>query len=130
MVLVNYAAQVAYAADLYGLRVNPAGVVLLGATLAWFLVAFATLVEGRRLGYVLLLLYVAAQVAFYVHGQIVLAFVGYGFLYALTHAHDPVVWVVFVIGDLNLLAAVIALVYLLGPGRDLARGTGQRRLRS
>ena len=113
VVLVNYAAQLPYALDLYGTRINLAGAALLAATLAWFAVAYASYVRGNRIGYPLLVAYAAAQVAFYFHGQVLLAFSGYGLPYALTHAPDAIVWVVFVIGDVNFVAAIVALGYLL-----------------
>ena len=60
-----------------------------------------------------LVAYAAAQVAFYFHGQVVLAFAGYGMPYSLTHARDALIWAVFLIGDVNFLVAAIALVDLL-----------------
>jgi hypothetical protein len=119
IVLLNYAAQVPYAADLYGTHLNVAGAALLGATLAWFLVGLWGLADGRRAGYLVLLAYAATQVAFYFHGQVLLAFVGYGMVYALTHARDGVVWAVFLVGDLNFVAAVGAAAYLVVRRRSL-----------
>lgn len=112
-VLLDYAGQVVYAADLYGLRVNPAGVALLGATFVWFLVGFWAVASGRRFGWPLLTAYALAQVLFYAHGQLLLAFYGYGAIYELTHARDAIVLTVFLIGDLDFLAAIAALTYLL-----------------
>jgi hypothetical protein len=123
IVLLNYAAQVAYAADLYGTRINVAGAALLGATLAWFLVGLWGLAAGRRVGHPVLLAYALTQAAFYFHGQVLLAFEGYGMLYALTHARDGVVWGVFVVGDLNFVAAVGAAVYLVVRRRSLGTPT-------
>lgn len=117
IVLVNYAAQVAYAADLYGMRVSPAGVVLLLATLAWFLAGTLLAGSGRPVGHLVLGAYAAAQFAFYFHGQVLLAFAGFGVIYALTHARDAVVWTVFAIGDVNFIAAGGALLYLLARRR-------------
>ena len=120
VVLLNYAAQVPYAIDLYGMHLSLAGAALLGATLLWFLVGLTALAGGSRTGYVVLTTYAAAQVAFYFHGQVLLAFAGYGMPYSLTHARDAIVWAVFVIGDVNFLAAAVTLVYLLARRRGLA----------
>ena len=119
IVLLNYAAQVVYAADLYGSHVNPRGAALLGATLVWFLIGYGGLVARSRAGYVVLVAYAAAQVAFYVHGQVLLAFFGYGLPYNLTHARDIVVWLVFVIGDVNFIAAITALAVLVARRTEL-----------
>ena len=48
-----------------------------------------------------------------------LAFQGYGMLYALGHARDGVVWVVFLVGDVNFAAAVAAAIYLVARRRSL-----------
>ncbi|MGH2511411.1 MAG: hypothetical protein ACRDGQ_01850, partial [Candidatus Limnocylindrales bacterium] len=57
VVLANYGAQVPYALHLYGLRFNPAGALLLGATFAWFAVGFGLLWLQRQPGYWILLGY-------------------------------------------------------------------------
>ena len=78
---------------------------------------------GRPLGSLALLGYVLAQFVFYLHGQVLLAFAGNGLPYSLAHAHDAIVWVVFVIGDVNFVAAALTLVYLF---RNRATAGGAR----
>ena len=112
-VLANYAAQVPYNLHLYGGAFSRTGALVLGATLVWFLVAAALYRAGRRAGYWLLLSYAAVQVIFYLNNEVLLAFAGYGLPYHLAHTDDLLVWVVFVIGDLNFLAAVGMVAFLL-----------------
>ena len=112
-VLANYAAQVPYNLHLYGGAFSRTGALVLGATLVWFLVAAALYRAGRRAGYWLLLSYAAVQVLFYLNNEVLLAFAGYGLPYHLARTEDLLVWVVFIVGDLNFLAAVGMVVYLL-----------------
>lgn len=76
--LVNYAAQVPYAAHLYGTAFSRAGALLLGLTLAWFVLGYLLLARHRPAGYWVLLAYAVAQFAFYFHCEVLLAFAGYG----------------------------------------------------
>ncbi len=112
-VLLNYAAQVPYALDLYGLAFNLLGVLLVGATLAWFAIGFALLWWHRAPGYWILLAYVIAQIIFYVRTDILGSFTGGGLPFQLFHARDAVVWLAFLAGDLNFVAAIGTLIYLL-----------------
>ena len=112
-VIANYVAQVPYALHLYGTAFSRTGALLLGATLVWFLVAMRLFLNGRRLGYWLLLTYAIIQTLFYLDGEVVMAFAGYGLPYHLSHPGDPIVWLTFLIGDLNFIAAVAMVVYLL-----------------
>lgn len=110
-VLLNYAAQVPYNLDLYGGAVSARGAALLGGTLLWLLAAVALLAAGRRAGWWLLVAYAGVQTAFYLNGEVLLAFAGYGLPYHLLHARDPVVWLTFVAGIANFAAAIAFLVY-------------------
>ena len=110
-VVANYAAQVPYTLDLYGGAVSVRGAALLGATLLWFLAAIGLLAAGRRVGWWLLVAYAVAQALFYLHNEVVLAFAGYGLPYNLAHARDAVVWLAFVAGFVNSVAAVAFLAY-------------------
>jgi hypothetical protein len=124
VVLANYAAQVPYAADLYGLHVNGAGVGLLGATLAWFLGGVVLQRRGGRAGragYWLLLSFLITEFLFYFHGQVLQLASGYGLVYDLVHAHDTIVRWVFVVGDLNFAAAGFFAAYLVWQRRASAR---------
>lgn len=119
-ILINYAAQVPYALDLYGLRINPVGTLLLGATFVWFIIGMTLLWQRRWPGYWILLAYVIAQILFYLRTDILGSFTGSGLPYQLFHARDAIVWLAFVAGDLNFLAALGALVYLLRRRRELS----------
>jgi hypothetical protein len=118
-VIANYVAQVPYTLHLYGTEFSRTGALLLGATLAWFIVAMRLFLNARRLGYWLLLAYAIVQTLFYLDGEVVLAFAGYGLPYHLSHTGDPIVWLTFLIGDLNFIAAVATVVYLLTRRRAL-----------
>ncbi|MDP9223559.1 MAG: hypothetical protein M3P18_06830 [Actinomycetota bacterium] len=112
-VIANYVAQVPYTIHLYGTAFSRSGALLLGATLLWFIVALRLFLNRRRLGYWLLLAYAITQALFYVNGELVLAFAGYGLPYHLSHTADLIVWLAFVVGDLNFIAAIAVVVYLL-----------------
>lgn len=107
VVLANYLAQIPYAVDLYGLRVSLMGATLLLATLAWFLLGLTLVVRRVRLGTVVLLVYSVAQVAFYTATEVLGTLHGAGLPYQLLHARDAIVWMTFVVGDLNFVFAVI-----------------------
>lgn len=116
IVLANYAAQIPYNLHLYGLTFNVRGVGLLAATLAWFLIGVWGLVRGSRVGYALLVSFLGAEFLFYFRNEILLISFGYGLPYHLTHGADPLLWVVFLIGDINFVAAGYFLWSLLPRG--------------
>jgi hypothetical protein len=113
VVCANYIAQVVYALHLYGSSFGRTGALLLGGTLVWFLAAVGLFRAGRPIGYWVLLAYALAQFVFYFVTEVILGFAGYGLPYHLSQTQDPIVWLAFVIGDLNFLAASIVIVYLL-----------------
>jgi hypothetical protein len=115
VVLANYLAQIPYTLHLYGLTPDPRGVLLLGATLVWFAAGTVLLLRGWRVGYWLVLSFLAVDFAFYFRNEIMLIPAGYGLPYHLVHARDALLWVVFLIGDLNFVAAAYFLWYLLMP---------------
>lgn len=113
IVIANYAAQVPYTLHLYGTAFSRPSALLLGTTLLWFIVGLRLFLKGRRLGYWLLLAYAITQALFYIDGEVILAFAGYGLPYHLSHTADLIVWLTFVVGDLNFIAAIAVVVYLL-----------------
>ena len=113
VVALNYVAQVPYALHLYGTRVNPTGVVLLGITLAWFAVAWLAFRRRRPWGFWLLLGYALAQVLFYLNSEVVQSLRGFGLPYHLLRTADPIVWWTFLVGDLNFVAACAAVIVLV-----------------
>lgn len=125
VVVLNYAAQIPYALDLYGLHVSVPGTLLLGATLVWFLVALGGFARSRPWGLALLTAYAATQAAFYFRNLVLLTANGFGFLYNLAHARDGIVFWVFVIGDVNFVAACLALAYLGANWRSLSTSRRQ-----
>ncbi len=48
---------------------------------------------------------------------------GYGFLFHLLHTKDWILWIIFMIGDLNFFGAIIATIYLLQNRRVLTKIT-------
>jgi hypothetical protein len=126
VVLANYLAQIPYTLHLYGLTPDPRGVLLLGATFAWFAAGTVLLLRGRRVGYWLVLSFLAAEFAFYFRNEIMLIPAGYGLPHHLAHARDALVWVVFLIGDLNFAAAAYFLWYLLVPRSSGFAGTAEQ----
>jgi hypothetical protein len=113
IVLANYAAQVPYALHQYGLRFEPRGLALLAATLAWFLVGFVLLLARRAAGFWLLVAYLALDCVFYFHNGSLLIQEGFGIPYHLARFDDPLLWGVFFVGDVNVVAAAYFLPYLL-----------------
>lgn len=124
VVALDYAAQVPYVLDLYGTQFSPRGAVLLGATLLWFLVGLGLFRPGAGRGRWVLIIYALVQFAFYFHGIVIMSAFGDGPLYQMSHARDPIVAAVFLVGYLTFIAAGLFLFVLLrGPGRTAPRGT-------
>ncbi len=123
VVLANYLSQIPYALHLYGLNVNPRGVVLLGLTFAWFLIGFWLLIWRMPIGYWLTLAFLGTQFLFYFENEIIRMFDGYGLIYHLTNFKDPVVWAVELIGNINFIVAAFFLYYLARNRRALLEGS-------
>ncbi|HZC07681.1 MAG TPA: hypothetical protein VE338_18740 [Ktedonobacterales bacterium] len=112
----NYLAQIPYYLHLYYFphHVAPStvGSVLLGGTLVWFLVGYARLLVGSAKGYWLLVSFLATEVFFYAYNMTNQVMHGYPpFLHM--QGHDPILFVVFGIGYLNLIMGVFFLGALL-----------------
>lgn len=120
VVLANYLAQIPYSLHLYGSSWSGRGALLLGATFVWFASGAALLLRGRASGYWLLLSFLAVEFAFYFRNEVLLIPVGYGLPYHLTHAGDALLWVVFLIGDVNFLAAGYFMWFLISRRVPLA----------
>ena len=127
VVMANYLVQIPYALHQYGPNINPRGVLLLGSTLAWFLIGFFLLLRGKPSGYWLTLAFVAVQFLFYFNNEIIRMLDGYGLIYHLTTFKDPVVWAVELIGQINFAAAAFYLYYLV---RHRAALSGHNRMES
>ena len=109
VVVANYVAQVPYYLRLYYFphHAPPAfwGTLALAATLAWFLVGFALLWRVRATGYWLTLSFLVTETGFYVYNEISQIAHGFPPFFHLGNP-DPVLWAVFAIGYLNMLAGV------------------------
>lgn len=130
VVLANYLAQIPYYLHLYYFphRAAPplGGSLLLLATLIWFLVGCIRLARGSRAGYWVLLSFLIVEVAFYVYNMLIQVTHGFAPFFHLQD-RDPLLFVVFAIGYLNLLAGLCFIAYLLWHRRtltDLQPSTG------
>ncbi|HEX9037447.1 MAG TPA: hypothetical protein VF808_10700 [Ktedonobacterales bacterium] len=130
VVIANYAAQIPYYLRLYYFphHAPPAlwGSLALAATLAWFLVGFTLLLRGRAAGYWLTLAFLATETAFYLYNLLNQMAHGYAPFFHLANP-DPVLWSVFAIGYLNLVAGAPFIVGLLVARRTLRPGNRTER---
>lgn len=116
VVVANYAAQVPYYLRLYYFphHAPPAlvGTLALAATLTWFLVGFALLMRRRPLGYWLTLSFLVTETGFYLYNTIAQVARGFPPFFHLANP-DPILWMVFAIGYLNMLAGVVFIAALV-----------------
>ncbi len=112
----NYLAQIPYYLRVYYFphHVAPSfsGTLLLGCTLVWFLVGYARLLSGSAKGYWLLISFLVTEVFFYAYNMVNQVMHG---LPPFLHmdVHDPILFVVFGIGYLNLVVGFYFLGVLL-----------------
>ena len=121
-VVANYLTQIPYAIHLYGTAFSRSGAILLGATLVWFVAAMVLFRRGRRDGFWLLLGYALVQVLFYFDTQIVVAIAGSGLFYHLGQTQDLILWLTFLVGDINFIAAVAVVIWLVRHREDATGG--------
>ncbi len=116
VIVANYVAQVPYYLRLYYFphHASPAfwGTLALAATLAWFLVGFALLWRGRVAGYWLTLSFLVTETGFYLYNEINQLAHGFAPFFHLGNP-DPVLWMVFTIGYLNMVAGVLFVAALV-----------------
>jgi len=129
-VAADYAAQVPYYLHQYAaVRHAPPslpGTALLAATLLWFVLGVVGLRRGSARGYWLLASFLAVEFLFYLQTQAVQAVSGHGVLLYVLRPSDPVLFVVFGIGYINLVTAGWAVCYLLNHrAAFLARSTSE-----
>lgn len=118
----DYLAQIPYYLHVYYLRhgTPPSlpGTILLGLTLVWFLAGYVWLARGRRRGYWLLLTFLLCETGFYAWNLVNQVAHGYAPFFHL-QTRDAVLFVVFGIGYLNLLAGIYFLYFLARHQRTL-----------
>ncbi len=116
VVVLNYGAQIPYYLRLYYFphHAPPAlwGSLALATTLAWFLVGWALLWRGRVAGYWLTLSFLIVETGFYLYNEISQVAHGFPPFFHLTNP-DPVLWMVFAIGYLNMVAGVCFVVAMV-----------------
>lgn len=109
VVLLNYAAQIPYYLHQYyyprHLPPSLIGSVLLAITFIWFLLGYLWYVRGRRYGMGLLLSFLVTQVLFYGHSVVLGLFTGGGAV-AQLETPSPFLLAIFLIGDINFVAAI------------------------
>lgn len=104
----NFLAQVPYYYHQYYARSHRPptllGAVLMLLVLAWFVVGYWRIAARKPLGLVLSVSFLLVEFLFYLQTQIVQAATGNGILLHVLHPDDPLLFVVFLIGYINLLA--------------------------
>lgn len=123
IVLVNYLAQIPYYLHLYyfpyGASPSPTGTVLLTLTFIWFLAGYFGVVRGWSAAYWLLLAYVVTVAVFYLWNMFTQVTHGYPPFLHVWGEHDPVLFAVFGIGYLNMLAGIYFAYFLIRYRRSL-----------
>ena len=116
IIVANFVAQVIYFLHLYYTPQHPfpelKSFLLLGSVFALFLVGFTLLIKNKRAGFYLLALFLSMEFIFYLWNLIGQAINGLGLFFHLREL-DPVLWLVFLIGYLNLFASGYFLLLLI-----------------
>ena len=115
IIVANFVAQVLYFFHLYYTPQHPfpefKSFLLLGSVLALFLLGFTLFIKNNRAGFYLLALFLAMEFIFYLWNLIGQVSNGFGLFFHLREL-DPVLWLVFLIGYLNLFASGYFLLLL------------------
>ncbi len=116
IILTNFVAQVFYFLHLYYTPQHPfpelKSFLLLGSVFLLFLAGFTLLIKNKRAGFYLLALFLSLEFLFYLWNSIGQAVNGLGLFFHLRET-DPVLWLVFLIGYLNLFASGYFLLLLV-----------------
>ncbi len=116
LILANFVAQIVYFFHLYYSPQHPfpelRSFLLLGSVFALFLLGFTLFMQHRQLGFYLLTLFLALEFGFYVLNLLGGAIRGPGLFFHLREP-DPILWLVFLLGYINLLASGYFLFLLL-----------------
>jgi hypothetical protein len=113
VVIANFAVQAPYYFHQYGRLPSFGSILLMSIVFAWFLIGFWLLIRKRFWGYVLLLSFLIVECLFYLMTQILQAASGKGILLHVLYPSDPVLFLVFGVGYINLIASVFFIYYLI-----------------
>jgi hypothetical protein len=123
-ILANFIAQVVYFFHLYYTPQqplpSPRSLLLLGGVFALFLVGYTLFIKLKRIGFYLLALFLFMEFTFYLWNLIGAGLRGPGWFFHLSDT-DPILWLVFAIGYLNLFASGYFL-FLLWHNRQIWLG--------
>jgi hypothetical protein len=104
-ILANFVAQVVYFFHLYYTPRQPfpdlRSLLLMGAVFVLFLVGYVLFLQQQRIGFYLLALFLLMEFTFYLWNFIGAGLRGPGWFFHLSES-DPILWIVFAIGYLNL----------------------------
>ncbi len=114
IIIANYLAQIVYAQHVYHnvIGKNLSGLLLLGATFFLFIIPYFLLQKGIRGGYVGMIFFLSAEFLFYFMNLIFSMIHGYPPFFQLANP-DRILFMVFLIGYINLFASAYYLYYLL-----------------
>ena len=115
IIMANFIAQVLYFFRLYYTPQHPfpelKSFLLLGLVFVLFLLGFTLFIKNKRVGFYLLALFLSMEFVFYLWNLIGQVINGLGLFFHLREL-DPVLWLVFLIGYLNLFASGYFLLLL------------------
>ena len=115
IIMANFIAQVLYFFRLYYSPQHPfpelKSFLLLGLVFVLFLLGFTLFIKNKRVGFYLLAFFLSMEFVFYLWNLIGQAINGFGLFFHLRDL-DPVLWLVFLIGYLNLFASGYFLLLL------------------
>jgi hypothetical protein len=123
IVLANFLAQVPYFMYQYHGVPSRIGTTLMTFVLVWFLLAFVWLWQAKTKGYFLLLAFLIVEFLFYLSTQITQILSGKGILLHVLHPDDPILFIVFAIGYINLVASGFFVYYLILHKKELTESS-------
>jgi hypothetical protein len=122
VILANFLAQVIYYLHLYYTPQHPwpelRSSLAMGSVFALFLVGDALLIRGSKAGYRLMAIFLSLEFLFYLWNTVGAGLRGPGWFFHLSNP-DPILWVVFAVGYLNLFASGYFLCLLVYKRREL-----------
>ena len=113
VVIANFIAQIPYYLHQYHTPPSTIGTLLLLAVLVWFLLGFTWVWQGKTKGYAVMIAFLITEFLFYLSTQITQAVSGKGILLHVMNPEDPVLFMVFGIGYINLIVSGIFIILLI-----------------